>query len=308
MYMAAVSYRRQLHTRELMQFFLEDVLRLDVTDENISSILEAERNARDFESHATKTHQDFRISAYRTDRDREKLHKQILSELITLPQMEKDAEIDLGRGGAKPADPLAQSQAFVVSGAPASGKSGVASRLAKRSGAYILDSDYAKRKFPEYRQYACGASLLHEESDELIFGESNSLYEYCVYHHYNIVVPLVGRTEKSVRNICRQLTQTQYTVHLVNVRLDRFYCARRAYYRFLEEGRYVPLSYVFDEVGNAPERIFYILRLNGSEATGIASFAQISTDVPQGGTPKLIDATEGSPVRTLFLTEEAVSL
>lgn len=305
--MAVKSFRRQLDTRTLLQNFLEHVLNIKADDKTISEILEAERNTRDFESHPSSTHDDFRVSKYREDSDREELRGKILAELIAEERLKNDSEITLNCGGAKPANVLADAQAFVVSGAPASGKSGIASILAERSGAYILDSDYAKRKFPEFSEYSCGASLLHKESDSLIFGESGSLYEYCVYNRYNIVIPLVGRTENSMRDICKRLAQAGYTIHMVNVRLDRLKCARRAYSRFLSEKRYVPLSYVLDEVGNEPERIYYILRLEGGEINRISSFAQISTDVPMGQDPILLDATESSPVRSYFEKEAVLA-
>ena len=60
-------------------------------------------------------------------------------------------------------------QAFYVIGLPASGKSEVAGLLSDNYGAIILDSDYAKRKFPEY-QAECGATIVHEESSMVVFG------------------------------------------------------------------------------------------------------------------------------------------
>lgn len=305
--MAARSCRRKLDTRSSVQQFLHDVLGVDADRHTVSNIVQAELSLPNFEMQPTLTHVDYRVD-YKDPMERDQLGKQILKELITLPILEHDSEITLGYGGAKPPAPCADAQAYIVSGAPASGKSGIARNFSESHNAYILDSDFAKRKYPEYQEYFSGASLLHRESDALVFGESNSLFEYCVYEHFNIVIPLVGRTEESVRSICRKLKKYGYTIHLINVRLDRFECTRRAYQRFIQESRYVPLSYIFDEVANEPERIYYILRLEGSERNGISSFAQLSTDVPLGQSPIILDMTELSPVITWSLSEEAVSL
>ena len=210
--------------------------------------------------------------------------------------MNSDDDICLGVGGAKPKEPWQESVAYIVSGAPASGKSSIADALAHENGAYILDSDYAKRKFPEYMSYNGGASLVHAESNEIIFGSedrSNSLLEYCIYSQCNIVIPLVGRTQKSVEKICARLIEAQYKIHLINVALDRYKCTQRAYRRFLASKRYVPLSYVFDEVGNEPELVYF--RLKRAHEADYESFSQLSTDVPKGELPKVIEKTENSP-------------
>ena len=48
-----------------------------------------------------------------------------------------------------------------------------------------------------------GASLVHQESDQIIFGPGRQhLLEFCIYSRYNIVVPLVGRTDESMKDIC----------------------------------------------------------------------------------------------------------
>lgn len=168
----------------------------------------------------------------------------------------------LGRGGARPHEPKSDSQAYIVSGPPASGKSTVANRLADANGAYVLDSDYAKRKFQSICNIWAERRWSTRKPDKLVFGPENSLFEYCVYSKHNVVIPLVGRTYKSVNEICSRLINEGYNVHIINVALDRYECTRRAYRRFIATRRYVPLSYVFDEVGNEPERIYFQLKRN----------------------------------------------
>lgn len=137
---------------------------------------------------------------------------------------------------------------------------------------------------------------MHQESDSIVFGAEDSLFEYCVYENFNIVVPLVGRTYKSLIRICRRLMECGYKVHIVNIVLDRYKCVSRAYDRFEVSNRYVPLSYIFDEVGNEPELVYFRMKRAYEGETRIASFSQISTDVPVGCMPEILEATTDSPV------------
>ena len=295
--MAIHNYRRPLDKRPLAENFVRYVLGIDDNYAEIAKRIEsAELSLAELEAHPTITHDDHRTAEYRSPENREKLRNQILSELITEKRLENDEMIRLGCGGACPEQIKDSAQAYIISGAPASGKSSIASRIASENGAFILDSDYAKRKFPEYLEYEGGASLVHQESDSIVFAKENSLLEYCVYQKYNIVIPLVGRTEKSINEICNKLRESEYHIHIINVALDRQKCAVRAYRRYIKTNRYVPLSYVFDEVGNEPERIYFVLKRSNNVKNIIESFAQFSTDTAIGQPPILLEATDNSPV------------
>lgn len=294
--MGDMGCRRPLDTNILAEDFVRNVLRI-VRDykKPARKIVEAELALEKLEEHPTNSHKDYRDSAYRFDDERELLHTQILKELTFEERLSDDDEIELGRGGARPSEARNKKIAYIVSGAPASGKSKIAADLASEYGAYILDSDYAKRKFPEYHQYPGGASLVHKESDDIVFGKKKSLLEYCIYSGYNMVIPLVGKTYASVDDICNQLIQCGYTVHILNVALDRYKCVARAYKRFEKTNRYVPLSYVFDEVGNAPELVYFQIKRAYKDNESIGSFTQISTDVNLGASLEILEASQNSP-------------
>lgn len=289
--------RRPLDTKILAEDFARHVLKkVRDYEEPAVKIVDAELALKKLEDHPTSTHEDYRVQEYRTNDQRKLLHDQILAELIKENRLDNDDEIILGVGGAKPKEAKCGRIAYIVSGSPASGKSRIATRLADDNGAYILDSDYAKRKFPEYYQYPGGASLVHQESDDIVFGQEDSLYEYCVYENYNIVIPLVGRTYKSLVKICRRIMECGYTVHIVNVVLDRYECVLRAYNRFEATNRYVPLSYIFDEVGNEPELVYFRLKRTYEEEPRMGSFSQVSTNVPKESLPEILEATIDSPI------------
>lgn len=306
--MASFGVRRLLNTRPLLELFLSQIMQDDeiakTWGREIAEVVEVELALDALEKHPTATHDDYRDPLYRGKHDREKLCEEILKELVSKERLDDDDKIILGSGGAKPKTLRSESQAYIINGPPASGKSGVASFVADTCGAYILDSDYAKRKFPEYSTFKGGASLVHDESDKIIFGESNSLFEYCVCEHYNMVIPLVGRNCKSLLNVCKRIQEKKYSIHLINVTLDRAKCTSRAFHRFLDTKRYVPLSYVFDEVANTPETSYFKIKRDWEGKGLFESFAQLSTDVPRGEPARVEDCTPNSPIANYYRAKE----
>ena len=263
---------------------MENILGIPDDDGRLAAqIVCAELGLQVLEDSPTITHKNYRVAKYRSAKERQRLRDAILSELINMEQLDNDDDICLGQGGAKPRNIQTNAQAYIVSGPPASGKSKIADALAAENGAYILDSDYAKRKFPEYHFYDGGASLVHKESDQIVFGSGSGkhLFEYCVYSRCNMVIPLVGRTLESMAGICDKLIASGYTIHIVNVVLDPGKCAFRALQRFRSSKRYVPLSYIFDEVGDKPEVVYFRLKRKFAGKPNFKSFTQLSTDVSQ---------------------------
>lgn len=294
--MGGMGCRRPLDSNILAEDFVRNVLK-KVRDYRrpVRKIVDAELALEKLEGHPTNTHKEYRDLRYRSNDERELLRARILKELTFEERLSDDDEIELGRGGARPSEARSERIAYIVSGSPASGKSKIAVDLANEYGAYILDSDYAKRKFPEYHQYPGGASLVHKESYDIVFENKKSLFEYCIYSGYNMVIPLVGKSYRSVDGICKQLIQCGYTVHIVNVALDGYKCVARAYKRFEKTNRYVPLSYVFDEVGNDPELVYFQIKRAYKDNESIGSFTQISTDVELGASLEILEASQNSP-------------
>lgn len=298
--MAIGNCRRPLETTKEVERFVRDILRIPRANRSkvVAQIQGAEIALEKFESHPSGVFEDYRNPEYLTEESRLELRNQILAELISFECLENDDNIILGKGGAKPTETQSNAFAYIVSGAPASGKSTVSDRLARENGAYILDSDYAKRKFPEFDSFFGGASLVHEESDSIIFSPTDSLFEYCIYSKHNVVIPMVGKTFSSVEKICTRLIESEYKIHIINVALDRYECVSRAYKRYESTGRYVPLSYVFDEVGNEPERTYFLLKRAYEHDENFLSFSQVSTDVKRGELPRILESDENSPIRS----------
>lgn len=256
----------------------------------INKIAEAERNISSYKFYPTSTHRDNRDFEWRDDEKREQLRNRIISELFKLPRLENDDCIKLGHGGALPKTKvLSERKVVYIIGPPAAGKSGIASKIADLYGAVLLDSDYAKRKLPEYTNQIGAASLVHEESSELIFNtKKDSLVSRCLSNGYNVVIPKIGDDIDSIIDFCEKISAINYSVFLVSVDLDRQLATRRAFQRYLETGRYVPLSMIFDKYSNQPTLNYFYLK---QRHYGLFSgFAQFSTEVPKG-TPPIITET-----------------
>ena len=211
---------------------------------------------RDAESAVGQTMQDptfsstrNRVQKYREDAAREELREIVLTELITKDRLDDDENIILGTGGAKPKQsiPRAELKAYFVIGLPASGKSTLVNKIADELGAMILDSDFAKRKLPEFDNTPAGANLVHKESSAIIWGNEEdrpSLFEYCKTQRLNVVVPTIGQDYSDLNAKCDLFIAAGYSVHLTTTTLSRESATTRALERFLTTGRYVPLGKV----------------------------------------------------------------
>ena len=231
-------------------------------------------------NYSTLHQKDYRDFLYRDEAVRLNLRSNIINELFTLKRLDSDDDIVLGNGGAAPKTSIKQEgKAFYLIGPPASGKSTIANKIADAFGCYVLDSDYAKRKLPEYTNQISSASLLHEESNALIFGEGG-LMDLCIHQKYNIVIPKIGNNVSSIQKLCTGFKDAGYTIFLISVDLDRQIATKRAFCRFRDTHRYVPLSLIFDGYGNDPTLNYF--KLKRSSKSIISGFCQISTNVVEG--------------------------
>jgi dephospho-CoA kinase len=286
---------RPLNNFELVEHFLENALQFNIENEDnysiVPKIVSTELNIENFdESLISKTSKSYRMLEFRKDSSRLKLQNKIVLELVSMQRNDSDEEIRLGIGGAFPkTELLINNDAYVIIGLPASGKSNIANSIADEFGCMILDSDYAKRKLPEYNKLPFGATLVHEESDYIIFGENNpnkfkSLFDYCREACSNIVLPKIGSNYQSLLELIELLRKNNYKVHLTLIELDRIKATQRALLRFKKTKRYVPLSLIFDTYNNSPSIAFYKLITFNSDK--LESYGVINTDVPENSNPK----------------------
>ncbi|QJD81119.1 zeta toxin family protein [Spirosoma rhododendri] len=297
------QYERLLVSAGQVNDFLTRTLDYDCSAEQqyVAKIAECELSLSSYPlNHPTISSTEYRDSNYSSEPRRIILREQIVNELLTLERLESDELIKLQAGGALPHSLVVRDKnAYIIIGLPASGKSGIANRIADEHGAIIIDSDYAKRKLPEFALYGFGATLVHKESSALVLSASSSssigvssLIMRCIGEGYNIVVPTVGDDDKDVLTFALSLRSQGYRVHLVLVNLDRQLATIRAFQRFKETGRYVPLSMIFDRYGNGPIQSY--LTLKNDYKSSFASFGQIKTS---GSKPVFHEGTAKSPAK-----------
>lgn len=314
----AKNLARPLQNDAAIDSFLQDCLGIrrplalrsgaQIEPSQVSRLIrDAENSVSGVLNETTLNSEKCRDARYRSPRDRDNLRTQIIQELSTLARLDDDEAICLGSGGAKPknAEPRAERNAYIVTGLPASGKSTLVNRIADDLGAMIVDSDYAKRKFPEFQSPA-GAQLVHEESAMLVEGgeddgdeeEMPSLIGYCIALGYNIVMPKIGHDHRSLNKLRDALQAGGYKVHLTAVVLSRQDATLRAVHRFLETKRYVPLGRIFDIYANDPALTYYRLRVEHlNEPNGWESFGALSNDRFQY---KMLDCSNATNPASLF--------
>ncbi len=295
------SYRRPLDDARLVQLFAENILEITnprKLEKAVQIILEAELQLKGIDNKSTLRYDSFRYPNYVDRKSRKNLHKRIFEELCFFERPNNDDNIKLGYGGALPIGnkPEKERQAYFVIGLPASGKSGITNNISDKYRAIILDSDFAKRKFPEFKM-DIGASLVHEESSDIVFGEQKvveySMLEYCYTGGFNVVIPIISADVRRILSLTEGLKTYNYDVHITLVSLDRKKATQRAFNRFVKTKRYVPLSLIFDEYANDPILSYYRLR----DKSCFKSYGKVSTDVPFGCPPKFIEGSEGNPAK-----------
>ncbi len=301
------NYSRLLRDKDSVRHFLNEVLEYDYSEYRniLSNIVDGElgitqnSNAEFQTLNSTKVRND----EYLDTMSRWRLRKQIITELLCEKRLKNEEDIRLKHGGALPLSDLkSEKQAIIIIGLPASGKSSIASDIADDYGALILDSDYAKRKLPEFHSHLYGATIVHEESSQITFGFVNdrgrlkSVYETCLENGYNIVVPKIGESPQKILKLAKTLKeQNNYDIHLISIELTKKDATIRAIQRFNNTKRYVPLGLIFDQYGNDSHLCYYYLRCKYSSI--FKSFGALSNKVPLGHRPICTDLFGDSPIK-----------
>jgi len=307
-------YSRLLIDIKQVDHFLNEVLGFEAQagEEKISfKILASEKGLVDYENPGvqTLTFDNNRISEYRFEADRWKLRKRVIDELLTNERLDDDEAIRLGKGGALPRTGIRQEKrAYLVIGLPASGKSGISNMIADDNHAIILDSDYAKRKLPEYHELPWGASLVHSESSQIVTGfnpnphKIAALQSLCIQNGYNIVIPTIGQDAERLIDLASAFKGIGYEVHLTLVALPRREATIRALRRYHRTDRYVPLGMIFDDFGNDPTLTYYVLRCKKPQL--FASLGAISTNVGLGEAYYSFDVIGNNPADKFQLRKD----
>ena len=214
---------------------------------------------------------------------------------------------------------LANKELTIVLGPPAAGKSTIANELAIANRSAILDSDEIKKTLPEY-EGGVGASAVHEESSNL----AKELQALMIERGTNIVLPKVGHSASSIRDVISLYKNKGYKVRLVNMDVNPENAFQRMIRRFVSTGRIIPPEYL-DRVGSNPSATYRTLKQEGvadgyaeidnnggfnepktvREISGDNPLLGSSFDVPSGGRtrPDAIRSAEREGAEDLIQTE-----
>ena len=196
-------------------------------------------------------------------------------------ELRADIATELYSEGAKKKN----KQAYLVIGAPASGKSSLSNPLAKETGSLIIDSDMAKERLPEFiESNGKRAEQVHEESQMI----AEEVLNIAIENSDNVLLPIVGKSENAIMRRYNKLKEAGYDVHLRLVYLPLEKSIERAVNRYRETGRLVPLSYIANEVGLNPLYNYVTMKEKGL----FKSYEAVSTDVKYGQKPKQLTDEE----------------
>jgi len=160
--------------------------------------------------------------------------------------------------GIEPQPILKNRELTILLGPPAAGKSTIANELAVSNRSAILDSDEIKKALPEYNG-GIGASAVHQESSDL----AKTLQSLMINQGSNIVLPKVGHTASSIRNVISLYKDKGYKVRIVNMDVTPENAFQRMIQRFVSTGRIIPPEYI-DRVGSSPRSTYQTLKQEGA--------------------------------------------
>lgn len=170
-----------------------------------------------------------------------------------------------GRGA-----PTKAKRADIIIGPPASGKSRLASQVAKKNGSMIIDNDEIKKFLPGYGKGE-GAASVHNLLSDI---HDRYLLPKAVKNGDNIVLPKIGKTSRSLNSLIEVLSENGYSVHLSYVGASEKKILERAASRAVRTGRVVPEEYI-KSVGQQPLQNFKNI---AKGRTGVSSVTKFNAE------------------------------
>lgn len=253
-----------------------------LTNNNYSSELLTEKiyhlelQSQLFSEYSTYHSTIYRNSFYKGFNERLALRKKVLNELISYCNLTNEKNIHFGIGGCKPITCLTHKKFFLLIGLPSSGKSYIANIISLAIGAYIIDSDYGKRKFPEFSIGPCASSLLHEEANKITYSRfGKSLFNYCLNHKYSMVMSRVGHIHDSLTSHLLLLRDHGYDIYLIFMDINVTESILSSYHRFCITGRYTPLCKITYEYKTLPEKTYHFVK----QKEYVTGYAWIKTNI-----------------------------
>ncbi len=149
---------------------------------------------------------------------------------------------DLITKGKKPVKTGDKATLFIAMGNAGAGKSSTGINKLIEQGYVEDDNDIFKSAstIKDYFDGGLGANVVQEIVKASQMSVSKKLFE----ENYNIALPIVGGAEKSILKWIKMGKEHGYNIKLAYVSSEKDKCINRAYARFLQTGRYVPVNYI----------------------------------------------------------------
>ena len=176
----------------------------------------------------------------------------------------------------------------IVIGLPASGKSSaIADTISHEFSSRVIDSDEAKKMFPEFNE-GWGANVVHAESQII----EQKAFQNALLNGDNIVLPKVGsNSHKLIDNYIDTAKSFGYDVNVHFVDLERNQALGRMINRFVEDGRYLAPDlidkYAPDNETNYVAQTYEELKSDDR----ISQLTKWDNDVARGERPNLKEVT-----------------
>ncbi|HET6402708.1 MAG TPA: zeta toxin family protein [Candidatus Kapabacteria bacterium] len=182
------------------------------------------------------------------------------------------------------AHPETSSQAILLMGGPASGKSTIRKAIPDLQTFIVLDSDDVKEKLPEYHDLieqgnTDASAIVHEESSYI----TRELRDYAVDNRYNILFDGVGSNIRSYSALVKTLLEGGYRVRIIMVDAGLEIALMRSRMR----KRRVPFSvlqyaYCCDRVRGNAKQLLMQYNVDGAVVNSYARPAAIIWDRTSG--------------------------
>jgi adenylate kinase family enzyme len=186
----------------------------------------------------------------------------------------------------KPAE--GQPEVIIWMGLPGSGKSALAKNLNLMDTHIQIDSDDAKMFIPESVQ---DPSLAPHVQNESTYLSDEILLNKAIDEKKNIIWPKIGKNENTLRTLFQKFRDNGYKVVLNYNKLSSVESKKRAYKRYLEDKRLVPVDYI-DKIGDLTlDKIYDNVKLEADQ------YAVYDVNQKFGESPKEIEKGVGDAER-----------
>lgn len=174
-------------------------------------------------------------------------------------------------------------EAILMIGPPGAGKSQTIKKLGIKKTHLEIDPDQAKSYIPEYQEDGAMAGFVHKESANM---SEEILLMDAINKKKNIIISKVGKGEDTVRTQIKDLKDQGYRVVLIHNNIPAVESAKRAFKRYLEDGRLVSADYIIKDVGLKTKEVYDKLKLE------VDAYKEVNANVKFGESQRIVEEGE----------------